>query len=345
VSERLRIGEVLLLREAIDPWLLSRTLREQTSGGQRLVSTLIAHAHLDPDDGALALSEQLGYPAMLQRHFERRDPDVLSAIPAGLGQRWGVVAIGRARDGGIVACAKTPTPILAAALEHACKLPVALSVAPAIQLDRLVRAVYGDPAPDAKFETPPSIADIGDVRVGEHRPSLRRARSVSDLFVSTGPGRAPVRMHSTQTFDEVLDEIDRAITRAAADRYVMAYAARRWRAALLMRISDGKAVGFRGHGAQLVAVDAVSLELSGGSLVAQAYVTRDLATSAGSDELARLLGEARSPIAAPIAIADRVEAILAVGDPHLGDERDAKKELARLVDALGAAYARGERVR
>ena len=239
--------------------------------------------------------------------------------------------------------------MLAAALEHACKLPVALSIAAAIQVDRLVRAAYGDPAPDIKLDSPPSVADIGDVRIGEQRPALRRARSVSDLFVAVGPGQVPVRLRSTQTFDEVLDEIDRAITRAAAERYVMAYAARRWRAALLLRIADGHAVGHRGHGQMLAAADEVSLSLAAPSLVAKAYAIADLATGGSygdiQTQLAKLLGDATAPAAAPIAIAGRVDAVLAVGDPHLGDERESRLELARLVDALGAAYARSERAR
>ena len=41
VSEKLRIGELLLLREKIDPWVLSHTLKEQGTTGQRLISVLV----------------------------------------------------------------------------------------------------------------------------------------------------------------------------------------------------------------------------------------------------------------------------------------------------------------
>src|SRR5690606_7725445 len=124
----MRIGELLLLQEKIDPWLLSHTLKEQASTQQRLVSLLVSRAQLDPDDGALVLSEQLGYPGAMQRHLERRDPSVLELLPPQLGARWVVLPLGRARTGAVVVVARDPTPILAAALEHAMKTSVVLSV-------------------------------------------------------------------------------------------------------------------------------------------------------------------------------------------------------------------------
>ena len=44
-----RIGEILLLHEAVEPWVLTHTLQEQPGTGQRLVSLLISRAQLDPD--------------------------------------------------------------------------------------------------------------------------------------------------------------------------------------------------------------------------------------------------------------------------------------------------------
>src|SRR5690606_29625523 len=143
VAETVRIGELLLLKEKIEPWLLAHTLKEQAASGgaMRLISMLVSRAQLDPDDGALILSEQLGYPAALQRHLERRDPEVLGLLPPQLGSRWVVVPLARARTGAIVVVARDPTPILSAALEHAMRSSVVLAVTPSIQLERMVRAV------------------------------------------------------------------------------------------------------------------------------------------------------------------------------------------------------------
>src|SRR5690606_9609663 len=138
-------------------------------------------AQLDPDDGALILSEQLGYPAALQRHLERRDPEVLGLLPPQLGSRWVVVPLARARTGAIVVVARDPTPILSAALEHAMRSSVVLAVTPSIQLERMLRAVYGvpgapeDPLPNTAT---PTLSDIGEVRLEDETPlPIRRART------------------------------------------------------------------------------------------------------------------------------------------------------------------------
>src|SRR5690349_19513549 len=104
----------------------------------RLVSLLVSRALLDPDDGALILSEQLGYAAALQRHLERRERDVLELLPAQLGSRWVCLPLARARTGSVVVVTRDPTPILAAALGHAMKCEVVLAVTPAVQLERMV---------------------------------------------------------------------------------------------------------------------------------------------------------------------------------------------------------------
>ena len=65
--DKIKIGELLVLQEKIDPLHLSHALKEQAHTRQRLVSMLINRALLDPDEGAMLLSEQLGYPAAMQR--------------------------------------------------------------------------------------------------------------------------------------------------------------------------------------------------------------------------------------------------------------------------------------
>ena len=349
VSDKMKIGELLLLQEKVDPWILSHALKEQAHTRQRLVSMLISRAQLDPDDGAMVLSEQLGYPAAMQRHLERRDPSVLELLPAQLGSRWVVLPLGRARTRGIVVVARDPTPILSAALEHAMKCDVVLAVTPAVQLERLVRAAYGlttlehEPLP----ESPPTVSEIGDIRLEDATPlPPRRARTVSYMFTTHPelPVRAP---HPVAPIDAMLAEIDRAMTAGAVERLVMAYAAKRWRAALLAKIDGGHAVGVRGHGARLDAVDRITLPLAPPSMITIARDTRRATTHAPStenqDRLHALLGLPRALAAAPVVVADHVDAVLAVGDVVEGNASESLAELDRLADALGAAYVRFSR--
>jgi hypothetical protein len=342
----MRIGELLLLKEKIDPWLLSHTLKEQATTHQRLVSLLVSRAQLDPDDGALVLSEQLGYPAALQRHLERREHGVLELLPRELGSRWAVLPLGRARTGAIVVVARDPSPILSAALEHAMRHPVLLAVTPSVQLERLVRAAYGlpgaleEPLPLAK----PTLSDTGDVRLEDETPlPIRRARTVSYMF--KGPHEMPMRMPPPQaSLEATLAEVDRAITAVAVERLVMAYVAKRWASSLLARIDGDRAVGLRGHGA--AAATQVSISLDEPSTVSLARDRRQVITgeppvSKSQDALREALGGPTA--AAPVIASAEVVAVLAVGSSTAGSQTDAVAELDRLVDALGAAYDRFSR--
>ncbi len=345
VSEKMRIGELLLLKEKIDPWLLSHTLKEQSSTRQRLVSLLVGRAQLDPDDGALLLSEQLGYPAALQRHLERREASVLELLPHQLGARWVVLPLGRARTGAIVVVARDPTPILTAALEHAMGASVVLAVTPSLQLERLVRAAYGveptsvEPLP----QLPPTLSDIGNVRLEDETPlPVRRPRTVSVMF--QGPPELPMRTPPAQApLEATLEEIDRAITAIAVERLVMTYASKRWRSSLLARIIDGeRAVGLRGHGAELVSPDSISIALATTSSISLAHELRQIVIEQPESPVQRGLQGSlgRQISAAPVIASGTVVAVLAVGEPVDLGTSDAVSELDRLVDALGAAYDR-----
>jgi hypothetical protein len=343
VSDKMRIGELLLLQEKIDPWVLTNTLKEQPYTRQRLVSLLISRAHLDPDDGALVLSEQLGYPAAMQRHLERRDPAVLELVPAQLGSTWVVLPLGYAKTGALIVVSRDPTPILSAALEHIVRKTVLLAVTPSVQLERLVRAAYGGSGtPDEPLpHSPPTLSDIGNVRLEDATPlPIRRARTVSYMF--EGSPQLPVRApHQVAAIDTTLHEIDNAITAHAAERLVMAYVAKRWRAGLLAKLEGHSAIGIRGHGPELEHPETVKIPLGEPSLVASAAGSRKATTEASSSDtqthLGILLGSPATPAAAPIIVGARVHAVLAVGDPI---ETASLAELDRLVDALGAAYAR-----
>jgi hypothetical protein len=350
VSDKMKIGELLLLQEKIDPIHLSHALKEQAHTRQRLVSMLINRALLDPDEGAMLLSEQLGYPAAMQRHLERRDASVLKLLPPQLGSRWVVLPLGRARTGAVVVVARDPTPILCAALEHAMRESVVLAVTPSVQLERLVRAAYGgsglpeEPLP----ESPPSLSEIGDVRLEDETPlPIRRARTVSYMFPGLPelPVRAP--QQPLPPIEVTLNEIDRAITANSVERLVMAYAAKRWRAAVLGRIEGGNVIGVRGHGDRLDQPEQFTLPLAPPSMLTVVRNTRrpttDRPGTATQLQLQRLLADADAPAAAPVIVGNRVDAVIAVGDVVDGAASDSLAELDRLADALGAAYVRFSR--
>lgn len=346
VSEKLRIGELLLLRETVDPWLLTHTLKEQASTKQRLISLLVSRAQLDADEGALVLSEQLGYAAALQRHLERRDKAVLDLLPPQLGTTWVVLPLARARTGAIVVVARDPTPILAAALEHAMKSTIVLAVTPCFQLERMVRMAYGVPgaADDPLPGTPPTLSDIGKVRVEDETPlPIRRARTVSYMF--KGPPDL-LRMRATQgPIENTLLEIDRAITASAVERLVMGYVAKRWVSALLARIDGDRAIGLRGHGSGVSSPDAIEVPLEPASMVALAYGMRRVITEMPDTPTQQTLRDVLGTptAAAPVIASADVVAVLVVGAVLDGSPQDAVGELDRLVDALGAAYDRFSR--
>jgi len=346
----MKIGELILLQEKVDPWHLSHALKEQAATRLRLVSMLINRALLDADEGALLLSEQLGYPAALQRHLERRDASVLGLLPPELGSRWVVLPLGRARTGALIVVARDPTPILGAALEHAMRTSVLLAVTPSVQLERLVRAAYGgagspeEPLP----ELPPTLGDIGAVHIEDATPlPLRRARTVS--FAMPEMPELPVRPPPSPVapIDSTLDEIDRAITAGAVERIVMAYAAKRWRAALLAKLDGNRALGVRGHGKALEQPEQIAIPLLPPSMLTLARDTRKATTarpvSPNQYFLQRLLDTPTEPAAAPVIVGDHVNAVLAVGDVIEGPAGDSLTELDRLADALGAAYVRFSR--
>jgi type II secretion system (T2SS) protein E len=337
----MRIGEVLLMQEAVDAWVLTQALKEPNTS--RLVSLLISRAQLDPDDGALALSQQLGYPAALQRHLERRDPACEHLIPPELVRRWVVLPLGRAKDGRLVVVARDPTPILNAALEHASKQSILLAVAPGIHLERLIRSIYGTDGADQPLPPTAPASELPEP------PRNARGRTFTGQFSDGTPELLAANPHGTDRVDAALGQIDNAITLAAAERIGLAYAARRWDTSLLVAIDDGRALGRRGNGPRLGAVDAIELPLGEPSIVQIAIDTGHVAqtppATPAQQHVDYLLDDPHTPLAAPVTVAGRVAFVLLVGDPLHGTHRDSLADLARLADALGAAHDRFARGR
>ncbi|MDX2093945.1 MAG: hypothetical protein SFX73_39290 [Kofleriaceae bacterium] len=346
----MRIGEILLLREVLDPWVLTQSIQQQPGSRQRLVSLLVSRALIDPDDGTLALSEQHDYPGAMQRHLERRDPALAELVPAEIGRRWVVLPLGKSRRGGLVVVARDPTPILQASLEHVTKMPVELAVTVAAHLERLVRSIYGELDPDPALEAAPRISgslaaiDVSQLSLSEHEPMpppTPTPRTVSRMLDPALPTRTIPSV--TKELDGTLTQIDRAINRAAAEQHAITFASRLWQSALLLRIADGAALGRRGHGPRLGAIDSIILPIDEPSLVQVAYETRGATIKAPGgvvqERLAALLGDPAGPAAAPVIVAGNVEAVLVVGEPS-SELRNPLGKLAALADALGSAYER-----
>ena len=348
VPGKMRIGELLLLQERIDPWVLTNTLKEQATTRQRLVSILVNRAQLEHDEGAMVLSEQLGYPAAMQRHLERRDRALLSEIPPELGGRWVVLPMARAKTGALVVCARDPSPILQSALEHALRQNVILAVTPAIALERLVRAAYGLTAPEQEMEPlpdlPPTVSDIGDFRIEDTPPPLRRPRTVSDMFLlNREPELPPARTRTPiAPLEAALADVDRVHNSAAVERMILAYAAKRWASALLLIVTGDELIGHKAH--NVANVERVAIPLGALSMLRIAHDTRRATVARPASQvqgqLSGLLGMAQTPAAAPVIVENRVVAVLAVGDPLPDGPRDPLPELDQLVDALAAAYLR-----
>jgi len=267
-------------------------------------------------------------------------------VPAQLARTWVVVPVGRSHAGDLVLCARDPTPILVAALEHALGRRVKLAVAPAIHVEKLVRSIYGAPgSEDAPLpNAPPALADIGATEVLERKEATGRSRTMSRMLKldESGPMRVPLRTLSP--LDITLQEVDQAFSVVAVERMVMSYATQRWQAAILLTIDGIVAIGQRGHGEHLGPAEAIQLPLSVPSLVSVAVQTRqptsDAPSSAVQRHLRSLLGDPSNAIAVPIEARGHIKAVLVVGDPVEGTPRDGLRDLARLTDALGAAYER-----
>ncbi len=341
----MRIGEILLLREALDPWGLSNAIQEQPATGMRLVSMLVSRALIDPDDASLALSEKYDVPGAMQRHLERRDPAIVDIIPAELARRWILLPLGRSRRGGLVVVARDPSPFLHASLEHIVKTEVELAVTPALQLERLVRSVYGElqplEAPVRASESIPRRA-LEDELLGD-LPG--RPRTVSRLMLDTSPDLPRRSAPSiTKELDGTLQQIETAVNRAAAEQHAIQFASRRWSAGMLLVIGDGAMFGRRAFGAKISSPESVILPLGVPSLVQHAIDSRTATAQATPgalhQRLCAMLGGATQPIAAPIVVRDQVEAVMVVGDPATTDLQGPLTKLASLADALGGAYER-----
>lgn len=342
----------------VDSAHLERALAEQRHTQRRLCSMLIARGLLDPDHASRALGEKYGCAAVLQKHLEHRDRELVAILPAGLARAHFALPIGRKQNGEVIVCVRDPDERTFAAVRRATTERIVFAVAPATQLERLIEQSY-EPTADEEFEvdltTGPisPIADVEDPLLGAFALVELDDHSVAKDFSQVPlpnprearPSLAKGSLASLAgaSIERTLEDLDATADREAAIAVAMNHAVTRWHAALLFAIREGAAHGEAGHGVAPETIAAVKLPLTASTLVKNAHVTRQLATDAHrgphQDRLLELLGHPAQPRAVPVVVGPRVAQVLVVGDPR-GDAGQAARELERLAAGLGATLTR-----
>jgi len=432
----MQIGQILVDQRWLEPAALTRALAEQRHTGKRICSLLIARGLLDPDNAARALATQHHVPGVLQRHLDNRDHTLVSLLPAEIARSCFALPIGRTRANELIICVRDPRPELHGVFATAVGGPVVIAVAPASQLEQLIKQAYegrssravpsGEISFDVDLSTQPittiledtvasgGLGDLGSMtlvgldddrvakdpsqsgplsaapqrpmttsmtpavartmtapappgspratgaspalsRTTSGSPALPRttssnpalSRTATPLPRITAPPSAPRDPGLDAGLGETIGEIARAAALDAALDAAMRYVAAWFDHAVLFTISEGAALGDRGHGAQLTAemIQAITIPLSAPSIVQVAHDTRQPATAppfnAGliQERLARTLGNPRAFAAIPIVVGARVAYVIAVGD-RTGSTATAPGELEQLGFALGAACQR-----
>jgi hypothetical protein len=361
------IGELLIERRLLPASELTRLLDEQQRNRQRIISLVIEHGLLDFDTAARALGEFRGFPALLEKHIAARDPRLAALVPAESGRTWCALPIGRTSSGALIVAARDPNAQLQAALAQATRLPVTIGIVPATRIEALVAQVYGAapagefdvdvesrrdlaPAPLPSRASPPlpdmDVLDPDSVRLA--LADLDDARVTKDAAAS-GPFTAVARTSTLPPAPPSLETtrlaIERAATRDLATDAALAFLSGGWVAALIVAVRTDLAIGYRGHGSAIGAVDQIAIPLDSASTLGNALETKltslRLYDGAAQSELARRLGSS-SLAAAPILVGGRAIAAIVVGDPiqGLGETDRSIADLGRLAHLLGVAWER-----
>jgi hypothetical protein len=353
-----RIGELLLAKGLLERVVLERALADQRSAQLRIVSYLIQRRLVDPDAATLALSEQRGVPAALARHIERHDPSVVPLVPSALARKWVVYPIAISRTGALIIAARDPGPLVERALEFSLRRQLLLSVAPAIEIERAVASTYGEITADA---TEPAESRDARALVGfelpaepppvEHAEQPKRSRSLSEILPASTQAEAIARARTMtnapsaatrKALERTLEAIDASRSRDQAVERLIDYAKLRWRAALLFAIDADDATGMAHHNVDADPIESVILSVESPSTLQVAHGTRAATAKRPlgpvQDRLTTLLGTISG--AAPIMVRGRVAAVLVVGATMPDTPRDSTADLDKLVDTVGAAFAR-----
>jgi hypothetical protein len=173
----MQVGQLLVEQRWVSAEALARALAEQRHTGKRICSLLISRGLLDPDNAARALANQHNVPGVLQKHIENRDPALAKLLPPALARACFALPIGRTRNQELIVCVRDPRPELRGIIASAVGGPVVIAVAPAHQLEQLIKSTYegmsSQPrAGDLSFDVDLSTQAIATVRdeavIAEH---------------------------------------------------------------------------------------------------------------------------------------------------------------------------------
>ncbi|MDX2093680.1 MAG: hypothetical protein SFX73_37925 [Kofleriaceae bacterium] len=366
----MRVGDLLLQRGAVTLDDLARVLAEQHAAKMRICSLLVARGVVSFDDASRALGEHLGVAAVLRKHLQHRDPSVVSMLPAPLARRIVAVPIGKLGDGAVIVCVRDPSRANYGHIARAMPGRFVMAVGPSMFLEKLVERVYA-PKVDVQIDievvrpraTPPPLPTEIPIEIDEPVLAPRATEAdIDNLFdaliekpaapsspalpvevrrINT-PSRPPTQRDSLDATIASFGDIDDA---AWLFDVVLRYVAMRWQAALLFELRGDTAVAVRGHGATLI-----TITLTQPSIVSIASGERRLVherldiSNAVSDQVAKALGRAMHPVAAPVARegSDVIKYVFAVGEPSRVDEdaEDAAFDLAVLAESMGDALER-----
>ena len=212
----MQIGQLLVEQRWVSSEALARALAEQRLTGKRICSLLISRGLLDPDNAARALANQHNVPGVLQKHLEHRDPALARLLPPALARASFALPIGRTRNQELIVCVRDPRPELRGILASAVGGPVVIAVAPAHQLEQLIKSTYeGMPSQirsgnELSFDVDLSTQAIATVRddavIAEHAQPAEAGALAAPPAASAPPPAAAAGAAPEPAGDEV--EVD-----------------------------------------------------------------------------------------------------------------------------------------
>lgn len=360
----MRIGELLLQRGWVDWETIALALGDK--GEMRLCSYLVQRGALDFDTAARALGELHGSAAALRRHLEGRDESLADLLPDELAKQLVAIPIGRLGNGDLIVCVRDPSPALRARLARVLDEEPVLAVTPAHYLERIVEQAYApreldaseleeheEPEIDVPIDVETSASDI-PIDIDEpivttkrpRRPSKKRALSVVIPVMAAPPVRPASEKDALETAIAAFRDIDEV---EWLFDVAMQYISKAWSSSLLLTLREKRAVGIRGHGARITPsiVKTFVVDIAEVALLEQARAEKRTLVDEhpavpGSEYelLAKTLVVADAPIIAPLVKGDRVDYVLALGEPIGKDREDALVDLGLLIESLTEALAR-----
>lgn len=349
-----KLGEILVEGGAVTAEHVDAALAVQARSGERVGAALIALGAAGDDEVARALAIQYGLPAALVRHLDLRDESVAEVVPAALARSLCALPVAwtRAADGlALVVCFRDPSPEHVAAVERAAGHPIVPAVAGERALARALARTYpagGVPdqtaAVDVDFDEPsqPRLAlDLVDLDDG------RVQRDATQIEPPQRTTAAPPS--STLTLDAAAAAMAQADGSDRIADLAIAYARGAWRAAVVLQVRQGLAIGHRGFGGLVTpaTLDAISIPLAQPSVLAtvhdsrRAYAGQPPPGGLAQTRFLKLFADlGTKPIAVvPIAIGDRVLSLLFAVAPT-GPLVESAAALGRLGQAMEAGFAR-----